>query len=77
MELVTTNRSSEPQSDRARGDMPRILIVDHNVEAANAVASLVETSGHGDTRIAYSGEAARYLIAPPDAAELAELFARH
>ena len=119
--------------------MPRILIVDHNVDAANAVATLVEMSGHGDTRVAYSGEAAlaiaatfvptvvllsldlqdmssydvarqlsqhaklqnmrlialtgsgehpgrarareagfeRYLIAPPGAAELAELFARH
>lgn len=38
--------------------MPRILVVDHDVEAANAVASLIETSGHGETRVAYSSQAA-------------------
>ncbi len=43
--------------------MPRVLIVDHDVEAANAVASLVETSGHGEARVAHSGQAALAIAA--------------
>jgi CheY-like chemotaxis protein len=42
----------------ARGDMPRILIVDDDVTAADALASLLESSGYGDVRIAYNGSTA-------------------
>jgi CheY-like chemotaxis protein len=38
--------------------MPRILIVNGNVAAANALASLVETAGHGEARVASSGQEA-------------------
>jgi CheY-like chemotaxis protein len=58
LDLMTPNRPSKLPSDAARGDMPRILIIDHNVEAANALASLVEASGYGETRVAHSGRAA-------------------
>lgn len=42
----------------ARGDMPRILIVDSDLAAANALASLLQSSGHGDARVAESGATA-------------------
>lgn len=41
--------------------MPRILIVDDNVDAAKALSSLVETSGHGEARVASSARAALAL----------------
>ena len=43
------------------GDMPRILIVDDDVDAANALASLLQSSGHGDARVAHTGAAALAL----------------
>jgi len=53
---------SRAQSEgRARGDMPRILIVDDDVHAADAVASLLQSIGHGDARVAYTGAAALAL----------------
>ena len=61
MGAVTTHPSSQPGGGGARGDMPRILIVDGNVAAANALASLVETAGHGEARVASSGQAALAL----------------
>ena len=42
----------------ARGDMPRILIVDDDVDAADALASLLQSAGHGDARVAYTGATA-------------------
>jgi CheY-like chemotaxis protein len=42
----------------ASGDMPRILIVDSDVAAANALAALLQSSGHGDARVAESGATA-------------------
>lgn len=44
-----------------RADRPRILIVDDDVDAANALASLVERAGHGEARVASSGQAALAL----------------
>lgn len=41
--------------------MARILIVDADVEAADSLASLVQSLGHGDARVAYSGAAALAL----------------
>lgn len=56
----TSGPSPEPCTviNATRGDMPRILIIDNDVGAANALASLVETSGHGETRVACSGHEA-------------------
>lgn len=38
--------------------MPRILIVDSDVAAANALAALLQSCGHGDARVAESGATA-------------------
>src|ERR1700746_536288 len=43
------------------GEIPRILIVDDDVDAANALASLLQSSGYGDTRVAYTGATALAL----------------
>lgn len=45
----------------AWGDMPRILIVDGDVSAADALASLLQSTGYGDARVAYSGATALAL----------------
>jgi len=45
----------------APGQMPRILIVDDDVTAADALASLLESSGYGDVRVAYTGATALAL----------------
>ena len=42
-------------------DMPRILIVDDDADAANALASLLQSSGYGDTRVAQTGATALAL----------------
>jgi CheY-like chemotaxis protein len=52
-----TIRSGQRES-AARADMPRILIVDNDVVAANALAALLHSSGHGDARVAESGATA-------------------
>ncbi len=41
--------------------MPRILIVDDEVTAADALASLLESSGYGEVRVAYTGATALAL----------------
>jgi CheY-like chemotaxis protein len=41
--------------------MPRILIVDDDVEAADALASLLQSVGYGDARVAYTGATALAL----------------
>ena len=41
--------------------MPRILIVDDDVDAADALASLLQAAGYGDTRVAYTGATALAL----------------
>ncbi|HWX26546.1 MAG TPA: response regulator [Steroidobacteraceae bacterium] len=45
----------------ARGDMPRILVVDDDVDAADALASLLQSAGRGDARVAYTGATALAL----------------
>jgi CheY-like chemotaxis protein len=53
---------SRPQSEgSAQGDMPRILIVDDDVDAAVALASLLHSAGHGEARVAYTGATALAL----------------
>src|SRR5205807_5736239 len=54
-------QSPEQNEASERAGMPRILIVDHNVDAADSLASLLHAAGHGEARVAYSGEAALAL----------------
>jgi CheY-like chemotaxis protein len=44
-----------------RGALPRILVVDDDVEAADALASLLQSNGYGDARVAYTGATALAL----------------
>jgi CheY-like chemotaxis protein len=49
---------------RKRQDtLPRILIVDDDVAAADALASLTQSSGYGEARVAYTGATAQALAA--------------
>jgi CheY-like chemotaxis protein len=41
--------------------MPRTLVVDDDVDAADSLASLLQSAGYGDARVAYSGAAALAL----------------
>lgn len=61
LNAVTPHPPSKSRRGGARRDMPRILIVDGNAAAANALASLVETAGHGEARVASSGHEALAL----------------
>lgn len=45
----------------APGVMPRILVVDDDADAANALASLLQSSGYGDARVAQTGATALAL----------------
>lgn len=58
----TTASIEQPERVRPAG-MPRILIVDDDVEAADSLASLLESAGHGDARVAYTGATALALAA--------------
>jgi len=53
---------SGPQSEGSpRDGMPRILIVDDDADAADALATLLQSAGHGDARVAYTGATALAL----------------
>lgn len=41
--------------------MPRILVVDDDVKAADALAALLQSTGYGDARVAYTGATALAL----------------
>jgi CheY-like chemotaxis protein len=41
--------------------MPRILVVDDDVDAADSLASLLLSEGYGDARVAYTGATALAL----------------
>jgi CheY-like chemotaxis protein len=56
-----STHSSAQSEDDAQGDMPRILIVDDDVDAADALASLLRSTGYGDARVAYTGATALAL----------------
>jgi CheY-like chemotaxis protein len=45
----------------ARGGVPRVLIVDADVHAADALASLLQSTAYGDARVAYTGATALAL----------------
>jgi CheY-like chemotaxis protein len=54
--------SSIPSTSRndpdALGSMQRVLVVSDDVNAADALALLVRSAGHGDARVAYTGASA-------------------
>jgi two-component system, sensor histidine kinase len=61
---VAAHLSTQPvahDTGGARGDMPRILIVDDDAAAADALASLLQATGYGEARVAYTGAAALAL----------------
>ena len=43
------------------GVMRRVLVVDNDVAAADSLASLVQSAGYGDARVAYTGAEALAL----------------
>ena len=61
MAVHPLTQSSELSEGGARGGMPRILIVDDDVDAADALASVLQAAGYGEARVAYSGAAALAL----------------
>jgi CheY-like chemotaxis protein len=54
-------QSREQNDGGTRGAMPRILIVDDDVDAADSLASLLQSAGFGDARVAYNGATALAL----------------
>ena len=54
-------RSRVPRESGAQGEMPRILIVDSDVDAADDLATLVQSQGYGDARVAYTATTALAL----------------
>ena len=62
MAVHPLTQSSELSEGSARGGMlPRILIVDDDVDAADGLASLLQAAGNGDTRVAHTGGTALAL----------------
>ncbi|MFZ1100218.1 MAG: response regulator [Steroidobacteraceae bacterium] len=61
MSAQPSTQSAAPGTVGAGGDMPRILIVDDDVDAAGALASLLQSTGYGDARVAYTGATALAL----------------
>jgi CheY-like chemotaxis protein len=57
----SSTQSKAQNEGGARGDMRRILIVDDDVDAADALASLLQSAGYGDARVAYTGATALAL----------------
>jgi len=57
-----SSTQSKAQSEGgARSGMRRILVVDHDADAADALASLLQSAGHGHARVAYTGATALAL----------------
>jgi CheY-like chemotaxis protein len=56
-------RPRERESGVPRKALPRILVVDDDVEAADSLASLLQAAGYGDARVAYTGATALALAA--------------
>jgi CheY-like chemotaxis protein len=58
---VGARLSTQSVAHGTGGDMPRILIVDDDAGAADALASLLQSTGYGDVRVAYTGATALAL----------------
>jgi CheY-like chemotaxis protein len=54
-------QSRQPNESGPRPVMPRILIIDDDTAAADSLASLLQSAGYGDTRVAYTGASALAL----------------
>lgn len=61
MRARPSRRSGAQSAGGARDHLPRILIVDDDVKAADALASLLQSTGYGEARVAYSGATALAL----------------
>ena len=61
MDAHSSTRSTARTRRGARDDMARILIVDDDLRAADALASLLQSTGYGDARVAYTGSTALAL----------------
>jgi CheY-like chemotaxis protein len=61
VDVHSLTHSGEQTEGGAPGVMPRILIVDDDVDAADSLASLLQSAGYGDARVAYTGAAALAL----------------
>ena len=59
--MHSLTKSREQSKGGARRALPRILIVDDDADAADSLASLVQSEGYGDARVAYTGAAALTL----------------
>lgn len=62
----------QPESDdligqakalRVPSSLPRILIMDDDVHAADSLASLLQSAGHGEARVAHTGPTALAIAA--------------
>lgn len=58
MDAHSLTQSGEQKKGVQRAAMPRILVVDDDADAADSLASLVQSAGYGDARVAYSGATA-------------------
>ena len=58
----STHSGEQYQSDPP-GAMPRILIVDDDVDAADSLASLLQSEGYGEARVAYTAATAFVVAA--------------
>jgi CheY-like chemotaxis protein len=54
-------QSREQERGVPREVLPRILVVDDDVEAADSLASSLQAAGYGDARVAYTGATALAL----------------
>ncbi len=61
MPVHSLTQSRKQTADGAPGVMRRTLIVDDDVDAADSLASLVQSAGYGEARVAYTGAAALAL----------------
>lgn len=59
--MVRLTPSEAHGTPDAREEMPRILIVDDDAGAADALAALLQSMGYGDARVAYTGATALSL----------------
>lgn len=56
-------QSRKPKRGAPREAMPRILVVDDDAGSADSLASLLQSAGYGEARVAYTGLTALALAA--------------
>jgi len=60
MSALRLSRSRKPKQGGS-GSLPRILVVDDDVESADSLAAALQSAGYGEARVAYSGATALTL----------------